>query len=217
MALPTAKHKQIGKIHKNCRKESADADEVYLVYVRFHMDGTFTVVDRYAPDEDMHSTTTGTNAAAMHYGSTERTCSSSSGVKRPTQATQKRTNCKSWSTDGLDGHCHIALNGKERSRSLAYSDQVRAGVPADAVQSADDVTFPQSDGSLFTIKEVLLPDSSRVTTILCQMDASGSEIIAEFPIDEREIDATMPEMKEYAGLCYYNYDTGSPLPALLQP
>jgi hypothetical protein len=163
-------------------------DILYLV--TFHPDGTFAVVDEAGPDEDTRTAVPESGVYAAHKDEPGTDSSTSSGTRG--QSTGE------WSTDGVAGHRHIAVHGKNRARSLAFADHIRAGVPADTVHKPGmHAEYTPSDGTCFVIKEVLKPDSTLVTTILCEIDEIGN-ITGEYPIDEKEIDATMPEMKEYA-------------------
>ena len=108
-----------------------DGDEsVHLVHITFHPDGTYTVVDEAGPDEGATGSDSAAHASAAAAGTQSTAPPSSAAKQRPSSS----ASASQFGTDAMDielsadrlEHRHIAVNGQNRSRSLAYFDHVRA-------------------------------------------------------------------------------------------
>eukprot|EP01052_Picozoa_sp_SAG31_P072813 SAG31_NODE_31813_length_363_cov_5.420455_1_plen_120_part_11 len=84
---------------------------------------------------------------------------------------------------------HIALNGGKRCESLAWLGQLRTGTPVESLQHSEPQSGPTlDDGNI---------DSSRDEQSQTKTDAN-EDADGTYPIDESQIDSTIPEMKEWA-------------------
>jgi hypothetical protein len=161
---------------------SENDDEVFMLHVTFHPEGTYDVVAEGDSERGTAKDAADSTASCCSAGATEASVS------------EVEADPAKWKDVRIR-----QLSDAEQCMS-AQSDESASPKGAEGELIVSDKIFPaDSDGIRWGIKTILVPgegkSASRVRTTLYSMKAD--EVLASYPIDESEIDKTIKEHRPW--------------------